>query len=258
MCLLAVISRRHPESPLIVAANRDEWLKRPATPMTVLRNDDPRIIGGRDEEAGGTWLAVNDAGLVVGLTNKPSTDKDPKKRSRGELPLMLAEHRRADRAVESFVESVRADEYNPCWLLVGDRQSLFYIDLTGDGAPIARQLPAGVHILENRALGASSPKATWVGDTLTGVTQWRGERLTQRLADMLRSHDPPEGADSETKQDSWRPKETEAACVHAGPYGTRSSSIVIVPPVEGVPVVRFTDAPPCTADWTDAASLWRR
>ncbi len=76
MCLLAVVSRLHPDTPLVVAANRDEWLTRPAVPMTVLRAGEPRILGGRDQQAGGTWLAVNDAGLVAGLTNKPSAEED--------------------------------------------------------------------------------------------------------------------------------------------------------------------------------------
>ena len=49
MCLLAVLSRVHPDAPLIVAANRDEWLLRPATAMTVLRESEPRILGGRLE-----------------------------------------------------------------------------------------------------------------------------------------------------------------------------------------------------------------
>ena len=46
--------------------------------------------GGRDLMAGGTWLAVNDHGVVAGLTNKPAEEgRDPSKRSRGEIPLAL-------------------------------------------------------------------------------------------------------------------------------------------------------------------------
>ena len=53
MCLLVVVSRLDPGAPLVVGANRDERLDRPAAAMTVLRPADPRILGGRDEEAGG-------------------------------------------------------------------------------------------------------------------------------------------------------------------------------------------------------------
>lgn len=80
-----------PDAPLVVAANRDERLDRPALAMTVLTEGDPRILGGRDEQAGGTWLAVNDRGVVAGLTNRPAPDgADPARRTRGELPLALA------------------------------------------------------------------------------------------------------------------------------------------------------------------------
>src|SRR6202051_1248519 len=103
MCLLVVVSRLDPGAPLVVGANRDEQLVRPAVAMTVLRDAHPRIVGGRDEEAGGTWLAVNEHGVVAGLTNRPSPDgRDLSKRSRGELPIALAEHRDAASAVQDF------------------------------------------------------------------------------------------------------------------------------------------------------------
>src|SRR5947207_1661505 len=94
VCLLIVLSRLRDDIPLVVAANRDELFERPAIPMTVLQDRGPRIVGGRDEKAGGTWLAVNEFGIVAGLTNRPTLDgPDPSKRSRGELPLACAQHR---------------------------------------------------------------------------------------------------------------------------------------------------------------------
>src|SRR5262245_12365665 len=66
MCLLIVQSRVHRDAPLVVAANRDELLARPAISMTVL---EPGIVGGRDLLAGGTWLALNRQGVFAGLTN---------------------------------------------------------------------------------------------------------------------------------------------------------------------------------------------
>ena len=78
MCLLIAMFGVVPDAPLIVAANRDERFDRPAVPITVLRERRPRILGGRDELAGGTWLAVNEHGVVAGLTNQPSFNgRDP-------------------------------------------------------------------------------------------------------------------------------------------------------------------------------------
>ncbi|HKN48626.1 MAG TPA: NRDE family protein, partial [Actinomycetota bacterium] len=144
MCLLVTVSRDHPESPLIVAANRDELLDRPAVAMTVLQAAGPRILGGRDELAGGTWLAVNESGVVAGLTNQPATaGRDPTKRSRGELPLALARHPDAPAAVEWLAASVRPSDYNPAWMMVADRRSLFYVDLSDGDAPAVTELPPG-------------------------------------------------------------------------------------------------------------------
>src|SRR5690242_18553648 len=115
MCLLAVLFHAHPDAPLVIAANRDEWLARPAAPMGLLRaaNDPrlvgvpppgaltsggppappaprPRIAGGRDLLAGGTWLAIGEHGVIAGLTNRPTAaGRDASKRSRGELPMAL-------------------------------------------------------------------------------------------------------------------------------------------------------------------------
>ena len=69
----------------------------------------PRIVGGRDELSGGTWLAVNQHGVCAGLTNQPLGEaKDPSRRSRGELPLALARHRTAPDAVDALAVGIPA------------------------------------------------------------------------------------------------------------------------------------------------------
>src|SRR5580698_5185507 len=119
MCLLIALFGVTDGAPLIVAANRDERYARPAVSMTVLQESDPAILGGRDELAGGTWLAVNEHGVVAGLTNRPSpAGRDPNRRSRGELPLLLAARPSADSAAATFVANVQPSLYNPAWLLV--------------------------------------------------------------------------------------------------------------------------------------------
>jgi uncharacterized protein with NRDE domain len=72
VCLLIALSGVLDGTPLLVAANRDELYARPAESITVLRDHGPRILGGRDLAAGGTWLAVNSRGVMAGLTNQPS------------------------------------------------------------------------------------------------------------------------------------------------------------------------------------------
>ncbi len=258
MCLLAILHRCHPDGPLIAAANRDELLARPAVAMTVLRPRGPRILGGRDEVAGGTWLAVNEHGVVAGLTNRPSAGRDSSLRSRGELPLALAGHADARTAVEAFRASFRPRDFNPCWLLVGDRQNLYYLEMAEGDAPRVMPLEPGLHVLENRPLRAPSPKVDAVRAALAPAGGRTGGDLLKLLHDVLRSHEAPAGGASAGPDDSPpRPAERLSACVHAGEYGTRSSALIRVPPGEGLPALHYTDGPPCVAPLLEGTSFWR-
>jgi uncharacterized protein with NRDE domain len=238
VCLLVVASRVLPTWPLVVAANRDERLDRPAAPAGLLREHPYRTVGGRDLLAGGTWLAVNDRGVVAGLTNRPLPGgRDPTKRSRGEIPLALTAAADATAAVTAFEKTYVPGTYNPCWVLVGDRTSLYLLDLTGD--LVVRALPAGVHVLENVAYGESSPKV---------------DRVHRLLDDRLGSTKPfvafTEVLGDHVVTDPSRARsEVSACCVHAADYGTRSSLIVRVPvdPAR-VPVVSGSDGPACRHD----------
>ncbi len=256
MCLLIVLTRLRPAFPLVIGANRDERYERPATPICVLRQSNPRVLGGRDELAGGTWLAVNDAGVFAGVTNSPtSAGRDPTKCSRGELPLLLAEHRSAASAVDHFLESVDPSDYNPLWILVGDRQSLFSIDM-GDGHSLhSKSLPPGLYVLENRPLGAPSPKVGRVRELLGDVRSLSVEKIETRLEEVLRDHEMPI-APVVPNDEPVRPAQVGAACVHTERYGTRWSAIVKVPAApEDLPRFRYTDDAPCRSAYRDATSL---
>jgi uncharacterized protein with NRDE domain len=261
VCLLIVLAQMHPDIPLIVGANRDELLDRPALPMTVLREVGPRILGGRDELAGGTWLAVNEAGVVAGLTNRPTkAGRDSTKRSRGELPVALAGHHSAAAAVEAFGSGIRASDYNPAWLLVGDRETVFAIDMTGDDLPVIQPLPAGMHILENRPPGANSAKVDHVRDLLAGVDGLTEDELVRHLQAVLGDHEVPAELPVDHDDDMDHiPAQVRAACVHTERYGTRWSCVVTVPGRDAdPPTVRYADGPACQAGYTDARSLWGR
>jgi len=257
------------DAPLIVAANRDERLDRPAVPMTVLRERDPRILGGRDELAGGTWLAVNEHGVVAGLTNQPSADgRDPTKRSRGELPLAFAVHRSAAEAVDAVRAEIDPRAYNPCWMLVGDRESLFSIGISGGPSPDVEQLGPGLHVLENAPLRSRSAKAEFVhglvADALGKYRAHDGAATITALSAVLADHRPamPQPRTDATGR-VW-PASLSAACVHGDGYGTRSGMIVSVPAVGApsdapggrAPTVLVADGPPCESPMKDVTGLW--
>jgi uncharacterized protein with NRDE domain len=249
VCLLVVASRVVAGEPLIVGANRDEVLERPSTAVTVLEDGPPRIVGGRDELARGTWLAVNEYGVCAGLTNQPLGDaKDLAKRSRGELPLRLARHTRAADAVEALLAECRPADYNGSWLLVGDRTSLFFVDFTGTGTGPgkAESLPPGFHVLENRALGEQSGKVDLVRAALEVTPE--ADAVVRAFRSALTDHRNPESEE--------RPN--AANCVHLESFGTRPSCIVRVPRAEReTPRIWVADGPPCTTPYEEVSALWR-
>jgi uncharacterized protein with NRDE domain len=246
MCVLVVAFQLFSDAPLIVGANRDEVVDRPATSVTLLDPGPPRVLGGRDELSGGTWLAVNERGVVAGLTNQPLGEaKDPSKRSRGELPMALARHGTASMAVETFLGRFRPDDYNGCWLLVGDRTSLYFIDFTGSVEAAAVPLAPGLHVLENKPLGAPSPKVDLVVEALG--TPADSEQVLAAFRNVLGDHRIPEGDE--------RPH--SANCVHLDGFGTRSSCLVRVGSQAGTPPQLWVaDGPPCTTPLEDTGALW--
>ena len=246
MCLLVVATRLRDDLPLVVGANRDEFLERPAIPMDVLRAESPRTLGGRDLVASGTWLAVNEHGVVAGLTNRPSLDgRDLTKRSRGELPLALTSFATARQAVEGFDARFRPSEFNPAWLVVADRETAFTIDMTGDDSIVA-ECPPGLVVIENRAPGAPSPKVAHVRSLLASIADAPAEDVTSVIAAALSDHVIPEDPDAIVP-------ESRAACVHSEQYGTRWSGIVTVSQEPGPPTFRYADGSPCTFSYREAS-----
>ncbi len=245
MCLLVVASQLVDGEPLIVGANRDEILERPSTSVTVLDVGPPRILGGRDELSGGTWLAVNEHGVCAGLTNQPlGESKDPSKRSRGELPLALARHVTAPDAVEALLGAYRPEDYNGSWLLVGDRSSLFFVDFTGEGPASAVALPPGIHVLENRPLGEPSLKVDLVRAMLGSPVG--GDEVVDAFRRVLADHRIPEGEE--------RPN--AANCVHLESFGTRSSCLVRVVDGSDPPRMWVADGAPCATRYVEVSGLW--
>ena len=263
VCLLIALSGVVPGVPLLIAANRDEMYQRPTDPITVLRAAHPRVLGGRDELAGGTWLAVNEHGVVAGLTNQPTGARDPAKRSRGELPLAFAAYPDAKTAVTEVCARLDPAAYNPCWMLVGDRQALFSVDVSGGHRARVARLQAGRYVLENAPLGQASAKQRRVaglvaaldGAARDGAGLDGAGGVEAGLAAVLGDHQPAAGPQPAGSGGQPRPAELSAACVHTERYGTRSAMIVSVGQT-GEPRVGVAAGPPCVTPLLDVTGMW--
>lgn len=154
MCLILISWRDHPRYRLVVAANRDEYFRRPAAPAEFW-DDHPAVLAGRDIEAGGTWLGITLGGRFAALTNyRNPADRNPAAPSRGAL---VSDFLTSNVGPLEYLQEVekRAAGYNGFSLLVGNAAALYF--LSNRGGHIAR-VQHGVHGLSNHVLDTPWPK----------------------------------------------------------------------------------------------------
>ncbi|HSF93453.1 MAG TPA: NRDE family protein, partial [Thermohalobaculum sp.] len=105
MCTVVILRRPDHAWPIILGANRDEMAARPWKPPGRHWPDRPNVRAGIDELAGGTWLGLNDEGVVAGILNRrESLGPDERLRTRGELVLEALDHADAVDAVAALAD----------------------------------------------------------------------------------------------------------------------------------------------------------
>jgi uncharacterized protein with NRDE domain len=212
MCTVILALGVHPDVPLIVAANRDEFLDRPSAPPRPLGRG---LFGPSDLRAGGTWMAINDRGVFATLTNAvpPDLAGTQGKASRGEVPTQVLQASTAAEAAE-IASTFEPGRTLPYYLLVADRERAYGVLVDEDRNETVR-LEAGVHVQENRVLDdPESEKVTRVNELVDDLSTWPVDALVPRLHAVLGDHDP-------------RFPPLRRLCVHVQGYGTRSSSILL-------------------------------
>ncbi|HXQ39649.1 MAG TPA: NRDE family protein [Candidatus Udaeobacter sp.] len=146
MCSVVILSRPGHDWPVILAANRDEMASRPWRPPARHWPDRPQVIAGLDELAGGSWLGINDDGVVAGIMNRSaSLGPSPGKRSRGELVLEALEHADADIAAGALSE-LDPQAYRPFNMILADSRDCFWLRHSGLRIEVNR-VPEGVSML---------------------------------------------------------------------------------------------------------------
>lgn len=220
MCTLVLLRRPEAPWPLLLAANRDELASRPARPPARHWPDRPFVRGGLDVTAGGTWLGLNDDGVVAAVLNRRGTlGPEPGKRSRGELVLEALDHAEAHMAADAL-RGLDPAAWRPFNLVVADAVDAFWLRHTGDGPIRIVPIPEGLHMIEAGELDdpASAriarflPQFAFVGAPDPASGDWAAwENL---LADRsARGEDP-----------------RDAMCIVTdGEYGTVSSALVALP-----------------------------
>ena len=146
MCLLAISFQNVADAPVCVAANREERYDRPALPPAVHQGR-PRVLCGTDREAGGTWLGVNQHGLLVAVTNRAKSSVPPAPRSRGRLCRELLECRSAAEAIERARSELATSRYAGANYLCVDAVRGAFV-CAGEGLEVI-DLDPGLHLVTN-------------------------------------------------------------------------------------------------------------
>ena len=240
MCIIFIAKNVHPDIPLIIAANRDEYFARP-TQSAHWWEDAPHLFAGKDLQAGGTWLGYNKQNRIAGITNLRKLDwykSDAK--SRGDLVKRFLDSDVDDTelAITEYIRFLSAnyEQYNPFNLLFGDSKRLaLFSSATG----LAQEVPDGIHSLSNGVPSEMWPKMSrgieQFSHSLKGDQPFNEQHLLSILSDKTLANVnklPNTGLSIEEERllsSIFIPE----ISLRGMPYGTRSSSVIWLNDVKG-------------------------
>ncbi|RUL69649.1 NRDE family protein [Dyella choica] len=224
MCLIAFAWQTHPRWRLLLAGNRDEFHARPSAPLS--RWTGMPIIGGRDLEAGGTWLGVTPTGRCCVVTNV----RDPSDPQQGVSRGLLA----TDYLAGSDDATAHADKllplapsYRPFNLLTFDQEHGFYIG----NRPTSKAQPIepGVHGLSNADFNTPWPKTRALMQRLQAWLDAGHEVDFAPLFNALANeHQAPDELLPDTGMGLERERWLSSAFIRGERYGTRACTIVAI------------------------------
>ncbi len=158
MCSVVILRRPGHDWPVLLGANRDELAHRPWLPPGRHWPDRPWIVAGMDRQAGGSWLGLNDDGLLAGIMNRPgSLGPAAGKRSRGELVLEALDHADARDAAAALAHLDPA-AYRPFNMILADNRDALWIRNAGTRIEVA-PVPEGVSMLTAQDLNDAAHSA---------------------------------------------------------------------------------------------------
>ena len=222
MCLIVFAWQSHPDYPLILAANRDEYYRRP-TALADFWEDQPNILGGRDLSGGGTWLSLNRSGRLAAVTNYREASESQAPRSRGELTTNFLNN---DLNISTYAQQAmnNGHQYSGFNLLLNEGDQLLYC--SNRQAEI-QQLPPGVYTLSNHLLNSPWPKAV---HTKKAFEQCISEKSvsSDQLAQCLHRRTPfPDEFLPNTGVSLELERMLSPPFIVSKEYGTRCTSIVL-------------------------------
>jgi uncharacterized protein with NRDE domain len=222
MCLILFAWRQHPDYPLILIANRDEYYARPTRDAHWW--EESPVFAGRDLEAGGTWLGINRLGRLAAVTNvrEPGGMK-PGKKSRGALTQsFLAD----DATPETFLQELTPHDrdYAGFNLLLGDARGFWFYSNRDHGI---RCIDPGVYGISNGTFDEPWPKLSSAKQELAAMLD--GEIIVNDLMEILTDHQIAEDHELPSTGISLDiERMLSSRFIRSPEYGTRACTVLTV------------------------------
>ena len=229
MCLLVLAWRCHPHFRAVVAANRDEFHERPASPLAAW--PDSGVVGGRDLQANGAWFAGGTSGRFGIVTNFREFGR--RRRSAPSRGGLIPAYLEGNRAPDDYLRALETDApgYAGFNLLLADRGTLWYASNRAD--QFARKLPPGIYGLSNEFLDTPWPKLMRVRARFEALMQSASapdlDTFDSGLFGMLADREtaPPDGLSPGDLSPEWARKLSAPFVLDPG-YGTRCSTVLAI------------------------------
>lgn len=226
MCIVNFHFQDHPKYKLIVAANRDEFYKRPTGELHFWK-DMPNILAGRDLEANGTWLGMSKDGKFATLTNyrdiKYLNKND--KRSRGDIVTNFLTD---DIHPEIYLQQLheRRNEYNGFNVIVGDADALYYY---GNEQGEIIKIDPGTHSLSNQLLNTPWPKVVRAKSLLNEYVENNEDVDPKDLFSILENDTiAPDDELPNTGVGLPLERDLSPIFIRTDGYGTRVSTVILI------------------------------
>lgn len=229
MCTVIVAFKHFSRSPLIIAANRDEFFFRETDPPSII-NQSPKILAPRDRLKSGTFIGINQWGLVAAITNLSGlTSKDINKKSRGYIVLRALGSPDIERLLMDL-KYIDFSDYNLFQLFVADRERAILLKYTGKVT--IEECPQGVITISN-----------W--DAIEDVSDYKRSLIMSHIDRLSKDAEIKtiiNGLSEILKLHSGKDMRYQI-CVHTENYGTVSSSIIA--PFQEEPIFYYSIGPLC-------------
>lgn len=223
MCLLLIAYKSHPEYKLIVAANRDEFYRRPTEPAKFW-NDNPTLLAGKDLECGGTWLGITKSGRFAAITNyRDIKNIKPNAPTRGHLvsDFLLSEISPKNYSLKLLE---MADNFNGYNLIYGLINELHYFSNQTKKDEI---LTPGIYGLSNALL--DTPWWKVIKSKKLFNEQVSSSKIdTDKLFDILKNKEVAKDKDlPQTGLDLPTERAVSPIFISSEKYGTRASTVLL-------------------------------